>query len=286
MLKSKAIKTLPRRALSFAVDFVLIPFYGDEEEEGDTIRSKAREGTTKFFAYASIYVILRNKRYTLALKYCREGEKLTDVIAFLLKEVENVGFSARSLYLDRQFFTVEVISYLQGRGIPFIIPCVLRGRSGGIRKLFIGKKSYSTQYTMHSEGGEATFQVNVVVKYSKGKYNRNGVEYFAYAVYGMDIPVKRTYKEYRKRFGIESSHKLMNVARARTSSKSPVLRLLYVGIGFLLMNIWIYVQWTYLSIKRKGGRKPIQWAFKTMLRQLARIIEDEFCFLDYMLLHY
>jgi len=282
MLKSKAIKTLPRRALTFAIDFVLIPFYGEEENEGDTVRSKAKEGTTRFFAYASIYVILRNKRYTLAVKYCRKGESVTDVIAFVLNEVEEAGFKVRGLYLDKQFFTVPVINYLQGMEIPFIIPCVPRGRSGGIRNLFGGKKSYSTQYTMHSKGKEATFQVNIVVKYSKGKYDRHSVEYFAYAVHGMDIQVKRTYKEYRKRFGIESSHKLMNTARARTSAKKPVRRLLYVGIGFLLMNIWVYVQWMYLSVKRRGGRAPIQWAFKTMLRQVARRIEDEFGFFDYM----
>ena len=253
MLKNKAIKTLPRRALTFAIDFVLILFYGEEENEGDTVRSKARQGTTRFFAYASIYVILRNKRYTLAVKYIRKGESLTDVIGFLLEEVEEAGFKIKGLYLDRQFFTVDVINYLQGREIPFIMPCVLRGRSGGIRNLFVGRKSYSTHYTMHSKEGEATFQANIVVKYSKGKYKRKGVKYFAYAVHGMEIPVKRTFKEYRKRFGIESSHKLMNAARARTSSKKPVLRLLYVGIAFLLMNIWIYVHWMYLSIRRKGG---------------------------------
>ena len=98
--------------------------------------------------------------------------------------------------------------------------------------------------------------------------------------------VTKTYKEYRKRFGIESSHRLMNTARARTSSRDPVLRLLYVGIGFLLMNIWIYVHWMYLSVRRRGGREPVQWSFKTMLRQVARRIEDEFGFFDYMPLPY
>ena len=55
-----------------------------------------------------------------------------------------------------------------------------------MRELFTGRKSYSTEYTARSRGKEATFQVNIVVKYSKGKYGRNSVEYFAYAVYGMD----------------------------------------------------------------------------------------------------
>ena len=92
MLKSKEIKTLPRRALSFAIDFALIPFYG---EEGDTVRSKAREGTTRFFAYASIYLMLRNKRYTLAVKHRRGWGKLMDVVAFLLREVEEAGLASR-----------------------------------------------------------------------------------------------------------------------------------------------------------------------------------------------
>ncbi|MDR1820672.1 MAG: hypothetical protein LBR15_10570 [Methanobrevibacter sp.] len=70
------------------------------------------------------------------------------------------------------------------------MPCVKRGSAGGIRKLFKGRRSYSTNYTMYSKEKEVIFQVNVVVKYSKGKYGRNGVEYFAYAVYNMDISVK------------------------------------------------------------------------------------------------
>jgi len=35
---------------------------------------------------------------------------------------------------------------------------------------------------MHSKENKATFQVNIVVKYSKGKYKKNGTKYFAYAV--------------------------------------------------------------------------------------------------------
>jgi len=107
------------------------------------------------------------------------------------------------------------------------------------------------------------------------------VKYFAYAVYDMDIPVKRMFKDYRKRFGIEYSYKLMNAARARTSSKKPVPVLLYVGLGFVLMNIYVYIQWTYLCIRRRGGRKPVPWTFKNMLRQITRKIDDEFGFVDW-----
>jgi len=87
--------------------------------------------------------------------------------------------------------------------------------------------------------GEAVFQTHILVKYHRWKYNREGVKYFGYSVYDTDIPVKRMFKEYWKRFGIEYSYKLMNQTRVRTSTKKTVLRLLYVGLCFLLVNIWI-----------------------------------------------
>ena len=277
-LKSHAVKTVPRKYNVFAIDFVNIPYYGREKNSGDTIKTKPKQGTSRYFAYASIYLILNNKRYTLALKYVRKGETLKDTVDFLINEIETFGFKIKGLYLDKEFFTVKVINYLQNRKTPFIIPCVKRGPSGGIRKLFKGKKSYSTDYTMRSKENDAIFQVNVIVKYSKNKYNRQGLKYFAYAVYNMNLHIKNTFKEYRKRFGIESSYRLMNQARIRTSTKKPVLRLLYIGLSLLLVNIWIYIQWTYLSIPRQGGRQPITWTFQTILRQINRKTEEKLGF--------
>ena len=132
-LKIHASKTVFRKQNVFAIDFVDIPFYGKEESRGDTIKTKPKQGTSRFYAYASIYLILRNKRYTLAVKYIRKGETLKDTIDFLIKEIRTIGFKIKAIYLDREFFTVEVINYLQSRKTPFIIPCVKRGPSGGIR---------------------------------------------------------------------------------------------------------------------------------------------------------
>jgi putative transposase len=273
-LKIHADETVSNNPNIYAIDFTNVPFYGKEKNSGDTIKTKPKQGTSRYYTYATIYLILNNKRYTLAMKNVRKGDTLKDTVDFLINEIQTKEFKIKGVYLDKEFFTVEVINYLQNRKIPYIIPCVKRGRSGGIRELFEGNKSYSTEYTMRSKENEATFQVNVLVKYSKGKYNQNGRKYFAYAVYGMDIPIKKTFNEYRKRFGIESSYRLMNQARIHTSTKNPVLRLLYIGISLLLINIWIYIQWKYLSIPRQGGRQPRKWAFKTILRQINRITEE------------
>ena len=106
------------------------------------------------------------------------------------------------------------------------------------------------------------------------------MKHFAYAVHDIDMPIEKTFQEYRKRFGIESSYRIMNQARIHTSTKNPTLRLLYIGISFLLANIWIYIQWTYLSTPRQGGRQPVKWNFKTMLKQINRATEDKLGFTD------
>lgn len=285
MLKEHVLKTLPNRPLTFAIDFTPIPYYGDAENGGDVIRTKAKKGTNSFFAYATIYTILRNKRYTLAVKHVRKGETLTGIIDFLLGEVTRSGLKVDRLYLDREFYTIDVINYLKAEGVPFIIPCIVRGKTGGIRSLLKGRKSYFTTYTMRSGEKEATFQVNVVARHYRGKWNRSGMEYFAFAVSGIDIPAGKTHREYRRRFGIETSYRLMNAARARTTSRSPALRLLYVALGFLLMNVWIYFHWVYVSVRRRGGRKLAEWRFKTMLRQVARAIEDTLGFVEDIAVH-
>ena len=190
-LQIHAPKIIPRKQIDLAIDYHNNPFYGVEENDGDTIKTQPKQGTSRFFAYATIYVILKNKRFTLAIKPIRKGNSLKDTVDFLIKEIRKAGFKIKTLFLDREFYNVKVINYLMKRNTSFIMPVVKRGSSGGIRELLIGKKSYSTYYIMRSKEDEATFQVNVAVKYSKRKYGRSGAKHFGYAVNNVDIDVKK-----------------------------------------------------------------------------------------------
>ena len=52
----------------FAIDLTFIPYHGEPKKSPNEIkRSKAKRGTTHFHTYASLYVIRKNKRYTLDL---------------------------------------------------------------------------------------------------------------------------------------------------------------------------------------------------------------------------
>ena len=101
-------------------------------------------------------------------------------------------------------------------------------------------------------------QLRKSYKYQKGKRGKSGIEYLAYVVYKVTIGLNYIYQDYRQRFGIETSYRLKNICRIRTTTKNPIIRLLYVGISFLIVNIWIYILWSKISKPRRGGRLVYQ----------------------------
>lgn len=125
--------------------------------------------------YATLYLVKRNKRYTLALILVQRTDKMVDVLQRLLARGQEVGLCLKRLYLARGFDNNGVIRYLQQQPFPTILPLVHRGPSAGSRRLLIGRKSHGTTHTRSSQlYGQQTFPVFVVCKYSEGRYQRRG----------------------------------------------------------------------------------------------------------------
>jgi putative transposase len=124
----------------------------------------------------------------------------------------------------------------------------------------------------------------VVKKYSKGRYKRKGARWFAYAVAGLPKSVKphQVFELYRQRFGIETSYRQMNQVRARTTSRNPVIRLLLVGLAFILFNLYIANR-QHFVIGLKQPAKPFSKSWLTLrrlVRMLAHAVEDLFDLAD------
>ena len=52
---------------------------------------------------------------------------------------------------------------------------------------------------------------------------------------------------YRRRFGIETSYRQWRQARIITCARDPLLRLLFVVIGLMLRNLWLWLHATLLA---------------------------------------
>ncbi len=250
---------LPPRIIGYrhriAIDLVFIPYYGEPAQDRKEIRrSQAKKGTTRFHCYGTVYVIKRNKRVTLVSTYVQADDTLLGVLKRLLAGLEELGVDLRRLYLDRSFYTVEIIRFLKMQPFPSVIPAKVHGKR--IKALCRGRKSYRTTYTVQSaQHGSEEVSLWIVCRYAKGKRGKHKVEHLPYVVIGeLSCPIPNVRKEHRGRFGVESSYRMMNQARARTTSRDPKYRLFLVGLALVLINIWITLKWTVLGVPRRGGR--------------------------------
>jgi putative transposase len=262
-----------KRSYYIAIDLTLIPYHGEEyEDEKEILRGEAKSGTTHFHGYATVSIVHNNQRYVLALRFVEKGESMETIVTWLLKRLKSMGISIRCVYLDKGFCSVPVLKTLQRRKLRFIIPIPVRGKSGGVRTLFHAA-SRKTTYTLNSpKHGELEVHAVVVKKYSKGRFKRKGARWFAYAVGRLpkSIEARQVFEMYRQRFGIETSYRQMNQVRARTTSRNPVVRLLLVGLAFIIFNLYITHR-ERIAICLKNPAVPLSKSWLT-LRRLVRMI--------------
>lgn len=265
--------SMRREGVEVAIDFHDEPFYGKHPElKALTCRGQAKKGTTHFIRIASAYVIWRQVRLTLAVLYVLPEDDTLTVLQRLLRRLKTLGFKAKVLYLDKGFASTAIAHYLTECQQPAIIACPIRGKDKGTRSLCTGRSSYHTTYTF-TDGTPADLAVvATLVPDKSGKRRRKWV---LFIVIHLDWSPYKIYDEYRRRFGVECSYRLLRRVRAFTTSLNPALRFFLLGIGMVLVNTWIFLRWEFARAAGPGPRRvdPQRFRFHRFVRFLVRAIE-------------
>jgi hypothetical protein len=259
-------KSLGKRGRRVAIDLIELPYHGtvDDAHQHEVRRGKAKQGTTHFFAYATAYAVVNGKRYTLALCRVQATMSMAEVVQKLLSRLDDLGVKVRVLLLDRGFYSVRVIRCLIERQQPFIMPAIKRGKSPthpdgptGTYEMAQWTSSAWTSYTLRSaQDGYITFDLAVVCHNLKGRWGKHQREAWLYASWGLrHRPLSWIRQAYRSRFGIEASYRQVHQAKIKTSSRNPVLRLLFVGVALVLRNVWVWLHAAVIAQPRRGGRR-------------------------------
>lgn len=188
----------------------------------------------------------------------REKENPTVVLARLWDQLALSKIACKMALLDRYFFSVPVMEWLQQRGVPFIVPVVMRGRkpkrgvkSKGLRACRDWKAG-SYPYT-HRYGKESV-DITLTITYKTYRNSETGKrrsKKLFFAAWKVRMTPTQTREAYRRRFGIETSYRQLNQSRSRTSSRDPLYRLLLVGLSLFLRNVW---QWLVTAaVARSNG---------------------------------
>jgi hypothetical protein len=277
-------KVLRRKKQRLAIDLHLVPYYGEPHKDPKEIyRSQAKDGTNNFHAYASAYVVCKGQRYTVALTPVERGEKMKDVVQRLLALARKASVRPSLLLLDRGFYCVDVIRYLQAARVPFLMPAVARGRlpkdgkpGTGIRVFQTWKRGGWSQHTLASSKKKATVSIGVYCGNYRGAWKKHGRYAWVYAYWGIKPNSLRWVADtYRQRFGIETSYRQLNEARIKTCTRDPKVRFFFIALALILRNVWVWLHWEVLSSPRRGHRlvRPERLRFKAMLLWLLHVAE-------------
>jgi len=275
-LVAQVPKRLWRQTQDIAIDLHDRPYYGKTpQEEGLWVRSRAKAGTTRFYRIATAYVIRRGLRVTLTMHFFLPGDSIVGTLKTLLERVERIGIGINCLFLDKGFAGIDSQTYLDESGIPALIACTIRGRTGGTRALCQGNNSYRTTHTFRNTAEKKQFTAEVAVCRVFSTAKRTGrmkrrAGWLLFIMINLDLTPRQARRSYRRRFGVETSYRCASQVRAWTTSKNPALRFVLIGLSFFLLNVWLHLRWLYTQVPRRGCRQLDTRRFS--LTRFARFI--------------
>lgn len=279
-------RRMRRRAWEVAIDWHLVPYYGQPSRGKNQLYwGKPRLGTKKFHAYATACIVVYGRRYTLALSWVRRHESKTVVLGRLVARIRELGLRARCVLLDREFFNVAVVEYLKRERLPFLMPVMFRGRpprkgrrATGLRRI---QKQKAGWYPHTLKNKEREVPIRVCVAYRTHKNRKDGKRVQQKLLFGgwrVGGSPQEIRHRYRKRFGIETSYRQMRQARIHTCTKDPHLRLTFVAVGLVLRNLWVWIHQTQLSegegealelhLERLRLKRMLEWIDRWVIGQL------------------
>ena len=253
ILLQELIKTLKNdKSYEFAIDLTDDPYYGktDSSNEKYVIHGQAKKSTNSFYSYASLYITNKNERFTVSVLPVEKSKKMVEYLSYFLDLIKRLNFKIKVLCLDRGFYSIDVFEFLQKNNVPHIVPVIKRGKK--MKQILKGNKARSEKYVMKNLKKKILLNIVIDVKYLKGKRGKKGRENLGFVVYGVKWSPRKVSTVYRRRFAIESSYRMRNIVKPKTSTKNAEIRYFYTLVSFLLKNIWLYLQKKHFTIIKRG----------------------------------
>ena len=254
-------QALRKQAQIVALDLTLLPFYGADAKENDQIyRSQAKRAPVPSTPTPRRTSCTRGTLHGALMAVTRKPT-MEDVTKELLRQVRKVGIHVRFLVLDRGFYSVAVIRYLQAARMPFLMPVVATPQAdhplgpSGSQVFKAMKRSGWFEYTLSDPRKRtATVQICVKCRNRRGRGKKAGaldLRLLGHRPQAVRLGQGHLPEPIRGR----TSYRQMNQCRIRTTTTRFAVRFLYVAIGFLMRNLWVWLHYAVLSSPHRGCRR-------------------------------
>jgi hypothetical protein len=211
------------KPLNIAVDWHDIMYYGDPNAQG-IVGAMPKNGSCHAYRFATASVLLNRQRLTLAVTPMFDRSALWHVKR-LLACITKSRLRVKMLLFDRGYYSTELMRYLDDGGFRYIIHIPWHGAS---LKADVDRLHTTTSHKKRVSE-QVTFRLVTM---------RQGDKLLIFAT---NSSLKRRWikRTFRKRWGIETSYRMIGLFLAKTTSKLYRLRLLYFFLAVVLYNLWV-----------------------------------------------
>jgi len=261
------------RGVLVAIDVHLVPYYGEDScHVFYTVKRKgSRVQKVKVHKYATLAIVSRRFKYTLAAIPLKREDRLEDVVDALLAMVKAM-VRIRMVIMDKEFYNQRVLETVEDHGLCYLVPFKKSKETDMLYWLSQSVKKWRWTYVMTSRAEDRK-----TGKISPTTYKLVSA-YFQETNYGdyqgfitNRVMKKQTAKTllaiYDMRWNIENSYKDCMNYQIKTSSKNHAYRYLLFVLSHLMLNLQ--------ELAKKATRTHIQGKEMLMIFELLVEIKDE-----------
>lgn len=268
-----------RRQWMVAIDTHNVAYYG--QPTPDIVGGPKKQGTKQFFGYATAVLLHKRRRYTIALELVLPKTKPHEIVRALLDQIAAKGLKIQGVTLDTAFDSGETLLLLQERPLAYAVPLRRIGNARNARnECFAGRHQQVRWLAWTTEQTRRRVETRTFLW--KGRLKTMLFAFDGWSGDGarnIHEKARQSRQLYRRRFGIETSYRQKNQARAWTTSRDPIYRLLLEGLGYLLRQVWvrlteILARLTHASEDAWIGVLPLQRLIDWLVDALTKLYPE------------
>lgn len=240
LVEARRRRALPNRAV-VAIDETDTRYYGKKGRLACR-RGKEKRGTTWFHRAATVSLIVRGSRYTVAWVKVLPLMSTKDVVAALLDAAEE-WVDVKLVLMDRGFYSWPVRRLLRERGVRLLMAAPKYARE----KMVVARcKGLNWLAEPFFEGrGHVWTLIVVDNRWLREQLADRRVEK-GYSLWLTDLPFRGNplpyVRVYNRRWSIENSYQEEDRFEARTKSPVASLRFCIILVGVVLRNLWVLLR--------------------------------------------
>lgn len=231
---ARTARLLPRQA-DVAIDVHDWRYYGDPDTEW-VLHTNLARGTNTAFKFLTACIVTDDLRVTVAVEPIQDDEHLPELVDHVLAQAAD-WIDIRRVFLDRGFYEVRILQVLEAHEVDYVV------RARRFPSLLDGDPAVRVEHDYQMGGSRPPYDTVTLTRLCvpHAEQPDEKQSYFVTNLPTDEASAPRLAESYRRRWGIETSYRVIGEFLPRSRSTYFVVRLFYFLFAVTLYNLWVLV---------------------------------------------